>query len=90
MKRRYIILQLLGLCSVLPVFMATVSAQNNIVVRAQMDSAAIMMGDQTTVRLEVSQDKDKFVKRLHSKGLLFHFLQQMPPSHHMNFQLLIS
>ena len=50
MKRRYIILQLLGLCSVLPVFMATVSAQNNIVVRAQMDSAAIMMGDQTTVR----------------------------------------
>ena len=61
MKRRYIILQLLGLCSVLPVFMATVSAQNNIVVRAQMDSAAIMMGDQTTVRLEVSQDKDKFV-----------------------------
>ena len=62
MKRRYIILQLLGLCSVLPVFMATVSAQNNIVVRAQMDSAAIMMGDQTTVRLEVSQDKDKFVK----------------------------
>lgn len=62
MKRRYIILQLLGLCSVLPVFMATVSAQNNIVVRAQMDSAAIMMGDQTTVRLEVSQDKDKFVR----------------------------
>ena len=56
MKRRYIILQLLGLCSVLPVFMATVSAQINIVVRAQMDSAAIMMGDQTTVRLEVSQD----------------------------------
>ena len=62
MKRIYIILQLLGLCSVLPVFMATVSAQNNIVVRAQMDSAAIMMGDQTTVRLEVSQDKDKFVR----------------------------
>ena len=27
-----------------------------------MDSAAIMMGDQTTVRLEVSQDKDKFVR----------------------------
>ena len=48
-KKVYIILQLLGLCSVLPVFMATVSAQNNIVVRAQMDSAAIMMGDQTTV-----------------------------------------
>ena len=62
MKRRYIILQLLGLCSVLPVFMATVSAQNNIVVRAQMDSADIMIGDQTTVRLEVSQDKDKFVR----------------------------
>lgn len=41
---------------------ATVSAQNQIVVRAQMDSAAIMMGDQTTVRLEVSQDKGKFVR----------------------------
>lgn len=44
MKRRYIILQLLGLCSVLPVFMATVSAQNNIVVRAQMDSACYYDG----------------------------------------------
>ena len=38
------------------------SAQNHIVVRAQMDSAAIMMGDQTTVRLEVPQDKGKFVR----------------------------
>ena len=54
MKRRYIILQLLGLCSVLPVFMATVSAQNNIVVRAQMDSAAIMMGDQRFLRIKIN------------------------------------
>ncbi len=60
MKRGYMRLQWLGV--VLSALAFTASAQNNIVVRAQMDSAAIMMGDQTTVKLELSQDKGKFVR----------------------------
>lgn len=62
MKRRYTRLQSLGLGIALSALAFTATAQNNIVVRAQMDSAAIMMGEQTTVRLELSQDKDKFVR----------------------------
>ena len=49
-------------CLLVSQSVVSASAQNHIVVRAQMDSAAIMMGDQTTVRLEVSQDKGKFVR----------------------------
>ncbi len=60
MKKGYMRLQWLGV--VLSAWVFTASAQNHIVVRAQMDSAAIMMGDQTTVRLELSQDKGKFVR----------------------------
>ncbi|HIZ26330.1 DUF4381 family protein [Barnesiella sp. An55] len=62
MKIRSILLRVFGGC--LLVSMGTMGAigQNQIVVRAQMDSAAIMMGDQTTVHLEVSQDKGKFVR----------------------------
>ena len=62
MKIRSILLRVFGGCLLVSMSAATVSAQNQIVVRAQMDSAAIMMGDQTTVRLEVSQDKGKFVR----------------------------
>ena len=62
MKVRSIILQMFCGCLLVSQGVVSASAQNHIVVRAQMDSAAIMMGDQTTVRLEVSQDKGKFVR----------------------------
>lgn len=62
MKIQSILLQVFGGCLLVSMSAAMASAQNQIVVRAQMDSAAIMMGDQTTVRLEVSQDKGKFVR----------------------------
>ncbi len=41
----------------------TATAQGNVVVSAQMDSAAIMMGEQTVIRLELSQDRDAVVSQ---------------------------
>ncbi len=41
----------------------TATAQSPVVVNAQMDSTAIMMGEQTTIRLEVSHDKETIVNR---------------------------
>lgn len=62
MKIQSILLRVFGGCLLVSMSTAMALAQNQIVVRAQMDSAAIMMGDQTTVRLEISQDKGKFVR----------------------------
>ncbi len=62
MKQINKIIQAIGIGAILSLSVVTATAQNNVVVHAQMDSAAIMMGDQTTIRLEVSQDKDKFVR----------------------------
>ncbi len=41
----------------------TATAQGNVVVSAQMDSAAIMMGEQTVIRLELSQDRNAVVNQ---------------------------
>ncbi len=56
-------MQSLGVGAVLLLSSVVASAQGNVVASAQMDSAAIMMGEQISIRLEVSHDRDALVSQ---------------------------
>ncbi len=63
MKQKNKLLQLLGVGAMLLFSSVSAVAQGNVVVGAQMDSAAIMMGEQTIIRLELSQDQGATVQQ---------------------------